>query len=40
MDSLSGLLQRMEAIEDLRVTLETNAQEGLALEVGFLKAFG
>ncbi|MEP4076517.1 MAG: DNA polymerase III subunit delta' C-terminal domain-containing protein [Haloferula sp.] len=40
MEPLSGLLQRMEAIEDLRVTLETNAQEGLALEVGFLKAFG
>ena len=37
---LSDLLQRMEAIEDLRVTLETNAQEQLALEVGFLKAFG
>lgn len=37
---LSGLLQRMDAIEDLRVTLETNAQEQLALEVGFLKAFG
>jgi len=40
MDSLTGLLQRMEAIEDLRVRLETNAQEQLALEVGFLKAFG
>ena len=39
-EPLSGLLQRMEAIEDLRVTLETNAQEQLALEVGFLKAFG
>lgn len=40
MESLPDLLRRMEAIEELRVTLETNAQEGLALEVGFLKAFG
>jgi DNA polymerase-3 subunit delta' len=34
------LLQRMEALEALRRTLETNAFEPLALEVGFLKAFG
>lgn len=34
------LLQRMEALESLRRTLETNAFEPLALEVGFLKAFG
>ncbi len=34
------LLQRMEALDSLRRTLETNASEGLALEVGFLRAFG
>jgi DNA polymerase-3 subunit delta' len=34
------LLQRMEALDSLRRTLETNASEGLAIEVGFLKAFG
>lgn len=34
------LLQRMRALEELRRTLETNAFEPLALEVGFLKAFG
>jgi DNA polymerase-3 subunit delta' len=35
----SRLLRRMEALESLRRTLDTNAQEQLALEVGFLKAF-
>jgi hypothetical protein len=34
------LLKRMEALDSLRRTLDTNASEGLALEVGFLKAFG
>ncbi|MBK1881530.1 hypothetical protein JIN85_03830 [Luteolibacter pohnpeiensis] len=34
------LLQRMEALDALRRTLETNAFEPLAIEVGFLKAFG
>jgi len=34
------LLQRMESLDSLRRTLETNAFEPLALEVGFLKAFG
>lgn len=34
------LFQRMEALESLRRTLETNAFEPLAIEVGFLKAFG
>ena len=38
-ESLPSLLQRMEAVEELRATLDTNAQEQLALEVGFLKAF-
>lgn len=40
MRSLSELLQRMDAVEALRRTLDTNAQEQLALEVGFLKIFG
>lgn len=34
------LLKRIEALETLRRTLETNAFEPLAIEVGFLKAFG
>lgn len=34
------LLQRIEALDSLRRTLDTNASEALALEVGFLKAFG
>ncbi|MES2995993.1 MAG: hypothetical protein V4733_04195 [Verrucomicrobiota bacterium] len=34
------LLRRVDALDSLRRTMETNAQEGLALEVGFLKAFG
>lgn len=38
-EELSSLLARMEAVEELRATLDTNAQEQLALEVGFLKAF-
>lgn len=37
---LSDLLQRMEALENLRANLETNVQEQLALEVAFLQAFG
>lgn len=34
------LLKRMESLDALRRTLETNAFEPLAIEVGFLKAFG
>jgi DNA polymerase III subunit delta' len=34
------LLKRLEALDALRRTLETNAFEPLAIEVGFLKAFG
>jgi len=34
------LLQRMAALDSLRRTLETNAFEPLAIEVGFIKAFG
>jgi DNA polymerase-3 subunit delta' len=34
------LLERMTALDSLRRTLETNAFEPLAIEVGFLKAFG
>ena len=37
---MSRLLQRMEAMVDLRSNLETNVQEQLALEVAFLTAFG
>jgi DNA polymerase-3 subunit delta' len=40
MASLPELLRRMDAVEDLRRSLETNAQEQLALEVGFLRIFG
>lgn len=36
----SRLLKRMEALDSLRRTLETNAFEPLAIEVGFLKVFG
>jgi len=39
-ESETRLLQRMEALDALRRTLETNAFEPLAIEVGFLKAFG
>lgn len=34
------LIRRMEALDRLRRSLETNAFEPLALEVGFLRAFG
>lgn len=37
---VSELLQRMEKIDELRQSLDTNAQEQLALEVGFIGAFG
>lgn len=36
----AALLRRMDALDSLRRTLETNASEALALDVGFLKAFG
>jgi DNA polymerase III subunit delta' len=39
-ESETKLLQRMQALDSLRRTLETNASEQLAIEVGFLKAFG
>lgn len=39
-ESETRLLQRMSALDSLRRTLETNAFEPLAIEVGFLKAFG
>jgi len=39
-ESEERLLKRMEALDSLRRTLETNAFEPLAIEVGFLKAFG
>jgi len=37
---MNQLLQRMENIEKLRDALTTNADEKLALEVGFMNAFG
>lgn len=37
---LPALLQRMDALEELKANLQTNAQEQLALEVAFLTAFG
>ena len=39
-ESETRLLQRINALDSLRRTLETNASEQLAIEVGFLKAFG
>lgn len=38
--NLESLLQRMDALEELRRMFETNVSEALALEVGFMKAFG
>ncbi|MFM2220753.1 MAG: hypothetical protein RLZZ553_501 [Verrucomicrobiota bacterium] len=39
-ETTTSLLRRVEALEELRATLETNASEQLAIECGFLKAFG
>jgi len=39
-EPLESLLQRMEALEKLGALLETNVSEPLALEVGFMQAFG
>lgn len=39
-ESEQTLLRRVEALDDMRRTLETNAFEPLAIEVGFLRAFG
>jgi len=38
-ESIFQIGRRLEALERLRQTLETNASEPLALEVGFLRAF-
>jgi DNA polymerase III subunit delta' len=38
-EDLGRLMRRMEAVGEMRSNLDTNAQEQLALEVGFLKAF-
>jgi len=38
-EDLNRLVRRMEAVGEMRSNLDTNAQEQLALEVGFLKAF-
>ncbi len=37
--SIDELGRRLDAVEDLRVNLNTNANESLALEVGFIRAF-
>ena len=37
---VSGLLRRIEALQELSVLLETNTSEALAIEVSFLRAFG
>ncbi len=39
-DTLSKLLSRIAAVEELRRLLETNVTESLALEVSLIKAFG
>lgn len=39
-ESNESLLLRMNSLEELRESLNTNAAEQLALEVGFMKAFG
>ncbi len=39
-EEVDSLILRMEALESLRDSLNTNADEKLALEVGFIKAFG
>ncbi|MGJ8655769.1 MAG: hypothetical protein ACSHX6_04890 [Akkermansiaceae bacterium] len=38
-ESLESLIQRMDAMEELRGLFETNVSEALALEVCFMKAF-
>ena len=38
--SLPDLIRRVDAFEELRRNLETNASEALLLEVGFLEVFG
>lgn len=38
-ESIFQITRRLDALEKLRQTLDTNASEPLALEVGFLKAF-
>lgn len=38
-ESILQITKRLDALESLRQTLETNASETLALEVGFLKTF-
>lgn len=39
-DDLEGLLRRLDALQEMRDSLNTNAQETLMLEVSFLRAFG
>ncbi len=39
-EDLEGLLRRLDALQEMRDSLNTNAQEALMLEVSFLRAFG
>lgn len=39
-ENISSMLSRVEALEELRATLESNAQEQMAVESAFLRAFG
>ena len=39
-EDMTGLLARIETLQELRDLLNTNVPENLALEVSFLKAFG
>ncbi|NNC88926.1 MAG: hypothetical protein HKN82_10760 [Akkermansiaceae bacterium] len=39
-EELPGLLRRLDALQELREGLNTNVQEGLAMEIAFLRAFG
>lgn len=39
-EDMDGLLRRLDALQEMRDSLNTNAQETLMLEVSFLRAFG
>jgi hypothetical protein len=36
---MDGLLSGLDALQELREMFNTNVQEGLTMEVGFLRAF-
>lgn len=39
-EEMEGLLRRLDALQEMRDSLNTNAQEALMLEVSFMRAFG